>query len=363
MAATCEPVPIYNCHTHTFTLDHVPDDFLPFGLVAWFRSGLGHSLLHSLVANPRWRRRLSGLLQRLAPGADPAMVDRGVRFLHRLASPGQRAVWEEMAAHYPHGTRFVALPMDFQYSGLGKLHKSVRRQHAELLRLAAESDGRLIPFCAVDPRRGALLRWVRFWHAKGCRGLKVYPPLGYGPGHKGLLPVLRYAADHELPVISHCSGGDAVRGHGLNATAATHLAAPNQWRDVLAQVPHLRLCLAHFGGAGEWDRALQLHGAPERLDDPWIGQILDLVRDRRWHVYTDISYTLFTTETRLAYLKLLLQDERIADRVLFGTDFPMVEYEDKSEKQVCVEVRAALGEELWWRLAHHNPRRFLGQGL
>jgi len=38
-------------------------------------------------------------------------------------------------------------------------------------------------------------------------GFKIYPALGYYPFHEDLLPVWKYAVDHDLPVLTHCIRG------------------------------------------------------------------------------------------------------------------------------------------------------------
>jgi hypothetical protein len=40
----------------------------------------------------------------------------------------------------------------------------------------------------------------------------------------------------------------------------------------------------------------------------------------------------------------------------------MVKLEKATEKEVSIALRAHLGEELYFQLAHHNPRRYLYEG-
>jgi uncharacterized protein len=66
--------------------------------------------------------------------------------------------------------------------------------------------------------------------------------------------------------------------------------------------------------------------------------------------------------TNMFYLlKVLLSDERLRRRVLFGSDFYVVESAELEERHQSVRVRAVLGEELWQALAHDNPRTYLGE--
>ena len=60
------------------------------------------------------------------------------------------------------------------------------------------------------------------------------------------------------------------------------------------------------------------------------------------------------------YVKVLLADLRLREHVLFGSDYYMVEREDLTKKEVSIMLRSRLGEDLYFQIAHHNPRRYLG---
>ena len=60
------------------------------------------------------------------------------------------------------------------------------------------------------------------------------------------------------------------------------------------------------------------------------------------------------------YLKVLLSNPRIRSHVLYGSDYYMAEIADLTEKQVSLGLRSRLGEELYFQIAHYNPRRYLG---
>jgi predicted TIM-barrel fold metal-dependent hydrolase len=60
------------------------------------------------------------------------------------------------------------------------------------------------------------------------------------------------------------------------------------------------------------------------------------------------------------YLKVLLANPLIRERVLFGSDYYAVEQEVMTEKEVSITLRSKLGEDLYFQIAHLNPRRYLG---
>ena len=84
------------------------------------------------------------------------------------------------------------------------------------------------------------------------------------------------------------------------------------------------------------------------------------------NLYTDISYTVFTPKVQglyidlVDYLKVLLSHPLVRKRVLFGSDYYMVERESISEKEVSLLLRSRLGEDLYKQIAYTNPREFLG---
>lgn len=205
-----------------------------------------------------------------------------------------------------------------------------------------------------------------------------------------------------IPVISHCTPGGWI-GNKLNYTQHPvtgtkipfdyqkqnfFLSHPKNYEYLLEQFPKLKICLAHYGGKDDWERhlrePLELEGSStiskkgdlaidnakkeNKIFDPvwnptkervventWVSTITQLIRNHP-NVYADISFNAFTPET-LAYLKILLLDQKLADRILFGTDFYVVRAQ-KSEKEISISMRAFLGEKMFNKIAIENPRKF-----
>ncbi|MFT5194978.1 MAG: hypothetical protein ACI85U_001992 [Candidatus Promineifilaceae bacterium] len=85
------------------------------------------------------------------------------------------------------------------------------------------------------------------------------------------------------------------------------------------------------------------------------------------NLYTDISYTIFEQPGKnlnrfyfTDYLKVLLEDNNLRERVMFGTDYYRVEQEDISEREVSILLRSRLGKYLFFQIAHTNPMEYLG---
>jgi uncharacterized protein len=253
---------------------------------------------------------------------------------------------------------------------LGKLKESIDAQHAELLELARCSNGQIIPFYAADPRHGDLVERVSKNLASGkFHGIKIYPGLGYKPTHERLMDVYKICMAGNFPVVTHCSPG-GVWQYGLTAQERRANSNPVNYRDILDQPEYrnLKLCLAHFGGAEEWMKHLK--GRPRAGEDQeqaWVKTIYEMIACGRYpNLYTDISYTVFTPKVKelyidlIDYLKVMLSNPLVRRRVLFGSDYYMVERENISEKEASILLRSRLGEDLYKQIAYTNPREYLG---
>ncbi len=86
-----------------------------------------------------------------------------------------------------------------------------------VLDAAAASDGRLVPFCRLDPRVDPHTEGARAI-AAGARGIKLHPRSEqFTFGHPGVEPAFALAHEHALPVLIHAGlgieplGRDALR--------------------------------------------------------------------------------------------------------------------------------------------------------
>ncbi len=341
-----------NVHIHTFSTRHVPKGFVPLGL-------------GTLLRVPGLRTIAGGVLTRVGTAEFKELAKRYRDFLRIAMLEQQRPIFDIVESRYPRDARFVVLPMDMAFMGRGALERSLDLQHAELATLAREYPGRVLPFVAVDPRREGLLAMVRERvEQDGFRGLKVYPNLGFAPSDERLRPVWEYAAARGIPVMAHCSPG-GIRMKNANEAQVATWGSPDSWVPVLRAHPTLRVCLAHFGGASEWER---FFGDGWRRDDvpqrqSWLTRILDLLRGEfaGKNLWTDVSYTIFHFEKFAPALKVFLTDPAVSSRVLFGSDFYMAQQEDFEERLLSMQLRALLGEEMFWRIAEENPERWLGE--
>ncbi|MDC0610228.1 amidohydrolase [Vibrio sp.] len=339
---------IYNCHNHLFTHENIPQNYFPFFLVPAAR-----------IKPIRWA--LSGVLKAVIPYTKNDKMNRYAAFIRATYRESQEANLRALMGYYPEKTKFVILPMDMAYMGAGKVKQDIDEQHAVLATLATSKEYKdiIIPFAHIDPRRpSALERLKSLVENHHFKGVKIYPPLGYRPDHPILMnEIYPYMEEKNLPLIAHCSPG-SVNSKDYKKEVAHSFADPDNYKKVLKTFPKLKVCLAHFGGISEWQRHWD---EPRDINNPtWVKKISKMIKDSQYpNLYTDISYTIFNFQENVPYLKVLLQDKSIRSHVLFGSDFYMVESEKFSEKRLSTYLRATLGEDLFWTIAHDNPRKFL----
>jgi hypothetical protein len=180
---------------------------------------------------------------------------------------------------------------------------------------------------------------------------------------------------------------DPATGQRLDLSRAELLLRftdPDAYRPILDRHPQLQICLAHFGGARDWDaylnrprgeevqkkflgpgvvrEALQSTGLLEKPIEgtSWLRKIVQMLRDGRQNLWADISYTVFADEEFVYLLKVLLTDDLVRRRVLFGSDFYVVAGARLEERRRSVRIRAVLGEDVFREIAETNPAKYLG---
>lgn len=362
---------IYNCHIHTFTEDHVPDKFIGYGI-------------DNLLRIKPIRGTLFFILKNILPFTDRDLLDRYVRFAEIASKANQQKVLKIVMGYYPESTKFVILPMDMEYAEMGYVSHKIDEQHEELAELCKKPkyQGKLFPFVAVDPRRDGILGMTKnLIENEGFKGIKIYPPLGYFPQDPRLDPVYEYAEANELPVMTHCSRGgvytkgdikDKIKEHPhapmnpgrlKNKDLTDYFTDPFNYKKVFEKFPDLKMCLAHFGGDEEWEKYLDDPWDPNtgtEWDMSWLSKIRDMLKSGDYpNLYTDISYTILSMEDSMHILNIFMEDADLAPKIMFGTDFYMVEREKKKERRLPMKLRSVIGEDKFRMIAETNPKKYL----
>lgn len=359
---------IINCHTHTFTVDHVPNKFIQVGNIG----------LVKLLSGPVFNKPFSWFLRNILPFTDRDLLDRYANFVELTANKSQEDTFTRIREYYPSGTKFIILPMDMRYMAAGKMKCDLEAQLDDLNALYKKFPDLIFPFVAVDPRRENILDILKKYVSEHkFKGIKLYPRLGFYPTDKRLWPIYEFAQKENIPVLSHCSRGGVYTKKITKEMLAhpskkvkkskardfsNYFCEPQNYQQVLEDFPELRICLAHFGGNLEWDKFLENAWDPLKRGQEkssWVAEIVDMMR-RYPNLYTDISYTAFSSDRYFPLMSIYLDDPQLREKILFGSDFYMVEREKISEREMSLRIRYALGKEKFDLISGQNVEKFLG---
>ena len=289
----------------------------------------------------------------------------------------QEDIFNVLQGYYPPDTKFIVLPMDFSYMEAGLSKQPYLDQLGELRQLKRDPviGPRIHPFVAIDPRREGFLKLAQDYVGRhDFAGIKLYPPMGFSPLDSRLDKLWEWAEAEEVPIMSHCSrGGVYFRGNlsdkslpdrgwtirkksQSNAALTDQFSNPIAYRNVLNRYPNLKICLAHLGGKEECESWLSEPWPSHLSNSNWLTVILGLIHSFR-NVFTDISYVGYDVHLH-PLIHMLVRDEVIGRRVLFGSDFYMVQ-QDVTEREFSIRLRSVLSEDEFRRISETNPQQYL----
>jgi uncharacterized protein len=278
----------------------------------------------------------------------PGIVDVHVHFLPERMLRKVWAYFDEASTHYG-----LAWPIHYRTSEpervatLGKLgvqtfaplvypHKpGMARWLTEWVTEFAAATPDAVPTATLYPEPdvtdylGAAVR-------AGARAVKVHVQVGaFDPRDPLLRPAWGLLADAGIPVVVHC-------GHGPIPGAHTGL---DVFGEVLADHPRLRAVLAHAGM-------------------PDFAAALDLVhRYEGVHIDTTMVGTAFSDRFAPLPADWPARLAGVAERVVFGSDFPNIPYPYAEQVRAVAEWAAAdprLGPPFLRSVLHTAPSRLLG---
>ncbi len=357
---------IINVHAHIFTHKNVPVNFLPLLLrpvAGWLKNEKLASAL-SWISEKIFRQRHWAEL-----------ISRYHHFIAIGEEKTQEGVLKDLIAQYPKGTKFAILTMDMEYMGAGKVPQPFTEQLEELAALKRKPAYKdiIYPFIFVHPERPNIFELVKqYIEVENFAGIKLYPPLGYFPFDSRLDAVFEYAEKKGIPITTHCARGGVfykgkitddmlihpISGKRLEKNSNKYFTDvytdPLNYVYLLKKFPQLKINLAHCGGFDEWKKFIE--GGQGEVPPTWYETVCKLMEGSP-NVYADVSYTLYTQEL-YPQLRVMLGIETFRNKVLFGSDFYMVQRET-TEKEFYLRLRAYLGDEKFKQIAEINPVKFL----
>jgi len=195
----------------------------------------------------------------------------------------------------------------------------------------------LVGFASVDPRDPSASE--RLEHAvrqQGLRGLKLDPALQRFDldSREHAFPVYERAAELQIPVLIHCGMSFAPRGR----SSAAH---PLALEEVAAELPGLRIVIAHFGWPWVTEALMLALKFPNVSLDTSVlysGTPADSIR----HVMSDL-------------IGLEVIDRSLSNQVVFGSNYPRVDPKRMVAGIRSLDLPAALERNIF----HENAARLL----
>lgn len=258
----------FNCHTHIFTINHVPKyigkKMLPsifsfvfnIGVINYFytklnsrKEGFIQDFKYSIL--PRLKRKWGYFIDflkitlilywifLLLRGAFKIIFKISRLTLKLIVSPffgkrskeglkrylgiarhatysSQRKIFEVLRRAYPDNFSFVVLAMDMEFMNAGDSKEDYYTQLSQLIKLKKDFPSKLHTFVATDPRRLEYSKNPKINFEKFIKvhflnlnfsGIKLYPALGYYPFDKRFKSIYEFCVENEIPIMSHCIEG------------------------------------------------------------------------------------------------------------------------------------------------------------
>lgn len=415
--------PFINIHTHVFTVKDAPDFFLK---TAIGKGALARKLQQFLLSNPgSWMTAtLNWLFRNVFARRKRDVIERYTSFIQAGTASSQRTLYEELfLAHQSyHPIKIVVLTQVLDHLDNSQSYDpKIRTQVYEIAALKRHAlyGASLRPFLGIDPRqqvRDLLSDWVKQYVNVdvGFCGLKIYPAYGFFPFDPRLMPVWEWAAEHKIPVMTHCTRGGswylgdfnsmvpaieaAIDFLKRDATNPVHQSIiqrlqnvkaddsicrnnhvwcnifghPENYEVILKHYPDLKICLAHLGGSGEILRegSNATGDYPPYFRDNWYSHVKRLMTRYR-NVYSDLSYTISDETAIKKVVKEFetgsLKDEHgcmLIDKLMYGTDFYLTKQEEKGEEQMMQDIfYSNFSRDSIERIKHINPSRYLASDV
>ena len=213
-----------------------------------------------------------------------------------------------------------------------------RIPNEEIAAAAKENPDILIAFASIDPHKGRMgaREARRLVEEHGVRGFKFHPTVqGFHPYDRMAWPIYEVIAEYKLPAIFH-SGHSGI-GSGMRCGGGLRLEYSNPMHldDVAIDFPDMQIVIAH----PSW---------------PWQDEALSVAMHKP-NVWLDLSgwSPRYFPPQLVQYANTLLKN-----RVLFGSDFPLI----TPERWMKDFEQAGFRPEVREPILKTNAMRLLGLG-
>ncbi len=256
------------------------------------------------------------------------------RAAERFFQMGKRPTMDECLAYYrERRIGFVMFTVDAE-TEIGKR----RIPNEEIAEAARNNPDIMIAFASIDPHKGRMgaREARRLIEQEGVRGFKFHPTMqGFHPQDKMAWPIYEVIAEHKLPAIFHT--GHTGVGAGLRCGGGLRLEYSNPMLldGVAVDFPDMQIVMAH----PSW---------------PWQDEAISVAMHKP-NVWIDLSgwSPKYFAPQLVQYANTLLKD-----RVLFGSDFPVL----TPDRWMKDFEQAGFRDEVKPLILKQNAMRLLGLG-
>lgn len=152
----------------------------------------------------------------------------------------------------------------------------------------------------------------------GLKGVKIHPDTQmFNMDDPGMDEVYDFLSEKELPILIHCGDYRYTYSH------------PERLSSVLDRFPKLTVVAAHFGGWSVWDLALEY------------------LKDRNCILDTSSSFMMLGLQRAKELIRIYG-----ADRIVYGSDFPMWKPSDELESIYKMNLRDEELEKIFYKNAY-----------
>ncbi|WP_264524082.1 amidohydrolase family protein [Flavobacterium sp. N502536] len=410
-----------NAHTHIFTMNNAPQNFLDLYLPPFLAKGVDNFTNTDLGA---WTIRLLA-------SKNKGMAKRYATFLQIGKSKYQTDIFEDLMSRYPNETfQFVTLCQNLEYLSVGRSVSGFEGQIEEIIDIKRKYPANILPFFGLDPRwkssgdeiQKTVERYFETQIEVGgtyiypFQGLKLYPSTGHYAFDVKLKKTMEWAADNGVPVMTHTyylggiynysreyitrnlnpvdpyTGnvygipkfieekggffGNVFNGQTRRScrSSCSYFLEPHSYESMLDKIKNLKICFAHFGGVGQIKASSGDNKESEQVNPygvlrkNWFNQIQNLMTQYP-NVYTDISYDvaecLDKKNSDLYGIFLEEANKSYGKQILFGTDYFMTEKDSleqdavKGFRNYASDKMLSSGNSLWDQMARDNINTYL----
>lgn len=189
-----------------------------------------------------------------------------------------------------------------------------------------KNDSIFMPFATLHPdmTKEELRAEISRFHTLDMKGVKLHPDF----------QEFAIDSDRAYKIFEELDGSIPIQLHtGDKRKTFSH---PSQMVKAANDFPHIRFIAAHLGGYTEWEDA---------------------------KLYENANNVYFDSSSSLAFLSSQKANNLISllgvDRIMFGTDFPMWNYEGELE----LLYKLNLSKENLQKILFHNANKFMNLGL